>query len=110
MENTRETKTFTTTGGHVIEHKTYITGREMNEIQKVLLKNVKVDVKGAGQDVTGFEASSITELNNKTLEVVVVSVDGKKENVIDTLLDLPNSEYAEVIAKINEVTGDKKKE
>lgn len=107
---TRETKEFTTKGGTVIVHKTYLTGREMNEVQKVLLKNVTVDIKGASQSVQGFEASSITELNNKTIEMMVVSVNGISDKVIDTILDLPNEEYSEVIEKLNEITGAKKKE
>lgn len=107
---TRETKEFTTKGGTVITYKTYLTGREMNEVQKVLLKNVTVDMKGSTQNVQGFEATSITELNNKTIEMMVVSVGDSKENVLDAILDLPNSEYTEVIETLNEVTGSKKKE
>lgn len=110
MENTRPTKEFTTKGGHVIVHKTYLTGREMNEIQKVMLKDVRMEMKGKEQNVSGFNATNITELNNKTIELMVVSVDGIKENAIDLILDLPNSDYTEVIQKIEEVTTEKKNE
>jgi hypothetical protein len=107
----RETKTFTTKGGHEIVHKTYVTGRESNEIQKVLLKDVKIEA-GMGTKLSpfmsGFSAASITELNNKTIEILVVSVDGKKENVLDIVLDLPNTDYSEVVTALNEITGEKK--
>lgn len=107
---TRETKEFITKGGTKICYKTYLTGREMNEVQKVLLKNVTVDMKGSTQNVQGFEATSITELNNKTIEMMVVSVGDIKEKVLDAILDLPNDEYTEVIETLNEITGSKKKE
>ena len=108
MENTRATKEYKTKGGHVIVHKTYLTGREMNEIQKVMLKDVSMEMRGKEQDVKGFNATNITDLNNKTIELMVVSIDGNTTGILDAILDLPNSEYTEVIELVDEVTNEKK--
>lgn len=105
----RETKEFTTKGGHIIVYKTYLTGRESNEIQKVLLKDVKLEVGTTGQNISGFNANNVAELNNKTIELLVVSVDGKKEKVLDIILDdMPSSDYTEIIAELNKATEEKK--
>lgn len=108
----RETKEFTTTGGHVLVYKTYVTGRESNEIQKIILQDMKLEIGEAKLSpfIGQVSAAHFTELNNKTIEILVVSLDGKTEALLDKILDLPNQEYSEVIAKLNEVTGEKKKE
>lgn len=108
----RETKEFKTTGGNVIVYKSYITGRESNEIQKILLKDMKIEVGEAKLSpfVGAVSAANITELNNKTIELLVTLLNGTAENILDRILDLPNTEYAEISAKLNEISGDKKKE
>lgn len=108
MDTKRETKEFTTSGGHVIVHKTYLTGREFNEIQAVLMKDIKIDAIGASPQIQGFNAAAIEESNKKMLELVVVSVDGKTENVADLVLDLPYQETQEVTEALDAISGKKK--
>jgi len=108
MENTRPTKEITTTGGHKVVYKTYLTGREANEIQKVMLKNVTMELKGKEPSVSGFNGASIAELSDKTIELMVVSVDGSATNVLDALLDLPNKDYLEAKEMIDKEIAEKK--
>lgn len=108
MDTKRETAELKTKGGHVIVHKTYLTGREFNEIQAVLMKDIKIDAIGATPTVQGFNASAIEESNKKMLELLVVSVDGKTENVADTILDLPYQETQEVVDALDAISGKKK--
>jgi hypothetical protein len=108
MENKRETKEFTTSGGHKIVYKTYLTGREFNEIQNVYLKDTKVEMAGKEMKVEGFSPSITFKANEKMLELLVESVDGVVTNVVDTILDLPNVETQEIIEIVGSISDKKK--
>lgn len=104
----RSTKTITTIGGHEIVLLDYVTGLEVRAIKNVFMK--KMDVK---QDKEGpsaaFNGEVTFEAEDKSIETVVVSVDGVTENVVDAVLSLPSNDYDEVIRAINETTDPKKK-
>ena len=102
----RETKEVEI-GKHKVVLKTYITGREFNAIQDIYLSSAKLDMVGKDMKST-FDASIQTKATEKTIEMVVVSVDGNTK-VLDAVLDLPVNEYDQVIKAIESVT-DKKKE
>ncbi len=78
--------------------KEWLTGREYENTQEPFYQNYKtgqenrIDVKG---------------LTHKMLESYIVSIDGKTENIVDTIIDLPFPDYDFIIQKINEI---KKKE
>ena len=105
----RPTKEFTTTEGVKIVAKTYLTGREANEIESVYTKDAKVNMSGGDVKVDGFNPNSTFEATKKTIELLVVSVNGSIENVVDTVLDLPKSQFDEIVSFLNSLT-DKKKE
>jgi hypothetical protein len=77
----------------IVVTKEWITGREFEIMQKPVLDNYK----------KGIEAIDIIGVNHSGIEAYVVSVDGKTENVLDLVLDLPSEDYSFVIGKINEV-------
>lgn len=104
----RETKEITTTGGNKVTLKTYLTGRESNEIQSVYLKEAKLSMIGQQVAVEGFKALVHFDATRKTLEVLVVALNGNTDKPWEKVLDLPVVEYEEVVSAIAEITGKKK--
>ena len=110
MDN-RETRKFTTKGGHEVEVVTYVTGRDLRDMQSAYLDSVKVK---PSQDVTkGGAMQSVVEMggagsymhaDEKRIEVCVRSINGVAENVVDAVLDLRREDYEEVMAAIDELT------
>jgi len=115
----RETKQFTTPGGHVVTMHTYITGREQRELTGVFLQDteVKVDVEKKKGDFGSFKGSSAQEAELKALKFLVVAIGIKDEGTpiqgekaVDAVLDLPAVEYVAIVKEINAITSPKTEE
>lgn len=101
-----DTKEITTPKGkHKVVLKTFITGRDDQAIQAEYFKESSVEYSG-GEGKAGFGGSVIQNAQNKALEVVVVSVDGKENGVLDAVLDMHRDDTAFVFAEVDKVTGD----
>lgn len=106
----RETKNIQTPNKHEVVIKTYITGREKREIQNIFLNEVEMNVVGKQANMTNIKGDLVARAEEKTIELLVVSVDGKTENIVDLVLDL-NSEDSDFITDaINEMTSKKKED
>ena len=105
----RETKNISTPNNHKVEIKTYVSKREQREIMSVMNDvEVTMSTDGKAQPKMKFEKAS--EMEDKTIECLVVSIDGKKENVLETVLDLKSEDCDFILQKLNEVqTGIKKR-
>lgn len=99
MSNTRETKEIEV-AGHKLVIKTYLTGRESNEVKAVLFKGIEIEA-GAG-DKPKVPLANILPQELKTLELLVVSFDGIEQNVVEVIQDLPADAYDAVVAKVKE--------
>ena len=100
----RETKKFKTKGGYEIEIKTYLTYGEAREIQRVYLDGVNVSISNDGQTkIPDLSASSTIDAQNKAIELIVVSVNGEKENVVKLFMDLPKNDGDEAMVEIDKV-------
>jgi len=108
MDNKRPTTEFATKNGHVIVMKEYITGREANEIQSSYLKDAKVRIVDGAPQIDEFDVFSDEKAKKIMFNLMIVSVDGNTENVADSILDLRNEDYEEVVEILNEKTGKKK--
>lgn len=100
----REIKIFTTPRGKKICIKTYLTGREANLVKEEMYKSMKIDVNGENEATTKFDGLSgsfILEQEKKLIGVLVVSIDGKTENILDSILDLHNDDYQAVVSEVN---------
>lgn len=102
----REIKEIVTPNGTKVEIKAYITGREDRELQKTFMSQI--------QDFNNPENSKITsdmilERQNKAWELVVVSINGIKEKIVDMILDLPLDDTNFIKNAVDEVTGFGKK-
>lgn len=104
-----ENITFTTSGGHPIELRPFITGRQKRHIMGAFLDDVELKNVG-GEQSFSVQGNKANIAQDRAIEAVVISVDAKTDKVLDLVLDLPGADYDEVIAKMDDITGDKKKE
>ena len=90
-----ENITFKTAGGVEVVLKAYITGRQAETLT----------------DATGEtpEKKNLA-IMHKGMELVVVSINGSTEDILNKVLDLPFADYTEVAEKVAEIALGKKKE
>lgn len=87
--------------GIKVELKAWITGREGIEIERPIL-DIKVDVLGKG--ISNLNLGEATRLSKENaIKVVVISVGGDSENVLDKVLDMPKSDYEFVMLEVDKV-------
>jgi hypothetical protein len=102
----RETKTITTPGGHSIVLRSYLTGREANQLKELLFADLKLnieDVRDGKMAVEDIPASFLVKQEEKAIELLVVSVDGVTENAAQAVLDFPSADYDAVLKAINAI-------
>lgn len=97
----QENVTFTTTGGHVVVLKGFITGYEKRSIGDIYLE---VRERAGSKPADAYNAAA-----DRGLEVAVISVDGKTERIAEEVNNLSHVDTAEIIARVNEITESKKK-
>lgn len=103
----RETKTIETPGKHTVEVKTYLTYGEWREIQGVFLQGIKVGVNETGDtNIDDINASLAFEAQNKLIELLVVSVDGKKEKVLDAVMGMSREDGEFIVREIEKVQNE----
>lgn len=106
-QNTRETKKLTTPGGKELVLKTYITGRDNRDLQAVFLNKVSLKQTPEGQSMEGLKGSAAAEAEDLAVQLIVVSFDGSSDDLVNRILDLPNTETDFIKKAINEVTNPK---
>jgi hypothetical protein len=102
----RETKLFITPNSHQVLLHTYLTGREASALKSILLSSLKMtmsDMESKKVDMGGISGETLAEQERKTLEFLIVSVDGSAENAVEKFLDLPSSEYDAVLKEIENI-------
>lgn len=100
----REIKKLTTPLGHEFEVYTYLTARERNALRSVYLDHVKVDPENPAQMKIGDLSGELLErAEKKLIELIVASYDGKKEGVLDAILDGRPEDYDAIVAECNKI-------
>ena len=102
----RETKEFTTPAGHKVVLRTYLTGREANELKAVMFSALKMNMEDAQSgkvNVIDVPGTFLVDQERKALGFLVVSVDGDATAPVDKLLDLPSAEYEAVVKEVNAI-------
>jgi len=107
----RETKKFKTpVDKHEVEIYTYVTGGEKREVNNIFLSGAKFSLdekeKLRAED---FDASLTTKAQDKTIELLVVSINGNKENILKRVLEMKIDDFESIIDALNEITDDSKK-
>lgn len=108
-ENIRETKELTV-GSHKIVVNTYVTGRELRNIESSMMDKLEMSQKDGSQEITGFKGSMLADRQDMQIKAVVVSIDGKNDKIVDAILDLPAEESEQVMDYVKEITEPKKEE
>ena len=103
----RDTKTIKTPNGYEVEIKTWLTGRERQAINNILLDKSEIDTKDGGKIKMSNEV--MVRWQNESIKQYVESikdVDGKNIDgeIIDTLLDLRENDYTFVLEEINKLS------
>jgi len=101
----RETKIIKTQN-HQVEIKTYITAGEKRQLRDVLLKGMKINMEENTPKISELSPDIITEAENRAIEIVVVSIDGAKENILQRLLEFKNDEFDQVMEEVNKITSE----
>lgn len=86
--------------------RTYLTGRESAELKNIMLGSLKMtvsDLESKKVDMGGLSGSVLAEQERKTLEFLIVSVNGDVESPVEKLLDLPSPEYDAVLKEIETI-------
>ena len=99
----RETKQITTTGGHIVVFKSYLSGKENNEIKAELFKGVVMS--GDTGEKPKIPLSNVLPFERKQLEALIVSFDGNTDGALDALENLQSKEYEAAVAEIKKEAG-----
>jgi len=102
MEDRETFEIVTPVKGHVVVLRSWITGRESQKIDGAMFKGV-----GTTQDgkklTPKLSESMLSDQENASIEVVVVSVDGKENDVVNSVLNMRAKDYSFVTAEVQKV-------
>src|ERR1700676_3286885 len=104
----RETREFTTPAGHKALLRTYLTGREANELKAVMFSALKMNIEDAQSgkvNVNDVPGTFLVEQETTTLGFLLVSIDGDAADPVAKLLDFPSTEYDAVKAEVDKITS-----
>lgn len=107
MSNERETREMEI-GSNKVVVKTYATGREVQAIQQTYFKGAAIELIGKEPTIKDFNPAIRQEVEAEMIRQLVVSLNDSVENILDRCLDLPNDEYEELIAVLDELASKKK--
>ena len=83
----------------------WLTGREKRDLRDVLLEGIKFSMKqGEAKTESVNTAELVKKTENKAIEIVVVSIDGSEDKVLERLLDMKSQDYDFVISEVNEIS------
>ncbi len=102
MEDRETFEIVTPIKGHLVVLRSWITGRESQKIDGAMFKGV-----GTTQDgkklTPKLSESMLSDQENASIEVVVVSVDGKENDVVNAVLNMRAKDYSFVTAEVSKV-------
>ncbi|MCR2833476.1 hypothetical protein [Parerythrobacter lacustris] len=105
MDRTTQTITI---GEHTFVAKSYATAREAQMVRQALFKGNRVEMSGEVPKISEFNTESQFEMTQELIRQMVVSMDGSTENLVDRCLDLPSSEFDELIDGLDAIVSKKK--
>jgi hypothetical protein len=104
----RETiKVISPIGKHEVILNAWITGRARREIQRPFMTAMNVSVKEGEPEIESKNSAVLEEVENKTIELTVVSVNGKTDDVLNSVLNMRNQDFNFILKKIDEITSEK---
>lgn len=101
----RETKEVTIEG-HKLVVLTYITGREQRSVQVNLLDKLEIS-GGASKELSGLKGSMMLDQRDEYVKIIIKSVDGKSENTLEEILNLPSKESEAIFQYVSNIVEGK---
>lgn len=98
----RETKEIITPSGLKVLVKTWISAGEANIVKQEMLKTMKID-PSTGKQTSEITGDFLISQEKTLLGLLVVSVNGETETVVDKLLESRNEDYQFVISEVNKI-------
>lgn len=106
-----ETKTIETpVEKHRVEVKLWLTGGDRRALRSVYTENAQIEMKGEVPEIKNISGSLVDKAEDKSIEIMIVSIDGNKENILKRVLEMRDEDYDFVIKSIQEITSQKKTE
>lgn len=106
----RETKIIETSSGYKIEVHTFITGRELRQIQEIFLNEMQLKNTGGKPEIGAkLKGEQLGMAEDLAIEAIVKSINDNTEDVLNCVLDLPAIDFGEVKKYIDEISDVKKK-
>lgn len=107
---------FTTEHGFKVVLREWITTDQSRQLMKVYsearmnLKNIDTEKKTADIENTAGLVEANLKAQDEAITLVVVSINGDVENILDTVLrQMPSADGTEIIAAVESVTNPEKK-
>jgi len=101
---TRETKIIETPKGKLkVELKKWLTGGEKRNITNGLLANTTFN--SANLKEFDLKGDMLSKIQDASIENVVISIDGKTEDILKMVLDLRSEDYEFILNECTIVTG-----
>ncbi len=102
----RETTTFTTPySKQVVVVKTYLTGREKRQLQNALLNTGELQFNIDTKKIEGISGALADKEQDTLWALIVDSIDGKADDIVNTILDMRSEDYEFVVKKINDINA-----
>lgn len=102
----RETTTLVV-GANTLTVLTYLTGRELRDIQNAMLDNLDMKQKNGETEIGGFKASMLSAQQDKQIEIIVKKFNEETSDIVNKVLDLPSDEFQIVTDYLKKITEKK---
>lgn len=105
---------ITPIGGVKVLIKPFVTGRIRFELRETILREMTVSGKSEEARELTFTPDVMLKGQRRAVELLVISVDGKTDKVLDTVLDMHEEDAqavfnaVEKLARINDISEQKK--
>jgi hypothetical protein len=101
-----ETKEFITPAGNKVVLRTYLTGKESNELKAIMYADLKINASDAAEGkvaLADIPAAFMIAQESKALGFLMVSINGETNAPVAKLEELPESEYNAVLAEVQKI-------
>lgn len=102
----RETKILKI-GENEVKVVTYLTGREMRDIQSSMLSKLEMKQKGDEVEMSGFNGAMVQSQEDQQIIAVVKEVNGSTEDILGKVLDMRSEDYFAVVEYVKSIAEKK---
>jgi len=89
-------------GKHKVELKEWISGAEYEDIYRPMT-NFQMAVKNKDVEFGMHVGEAREEMKKKSIEVVVLSVDGDKKDILNKVREMRKEDYLFILEKVDEI-------